>query len=85
MYVCMYVCMYSRSYDIIQDAPYGRAQNLDNPGPGTYGEKRLAFSNVRRKVVLEDPIGFGSVAIRPCNQQKLDEDTVGPGRAFTCS
>ena len=60
---------------------------MDNPGPGTYGEKRLAFSRAKRKVILDDPIGFGSVAIRPCNHQKLEEDNVGPGRKayFICT
>eukprot|EP00935_MAST-01C_sp_MAST-1C-sp1_P000482 g482.t1 len=48
------------------DIPFSTPSYQLNPGPGTYGEKRTAFNKQPRKMLVEEPIGFGGTATRPC-------------------
>jgi hypothetical protein len=70
--------------------PYNTPFYQTTPGPGTYGEKRTAFGKQARKMLIEEPIGFGATNSRPCMDKKkgvgeVVNKTPGPGSYLTGS
>ena len=55
------------------NAPYTDLKN-DNPGPGTYGEKRTSFTYKPRKKLTTELIGFDSSDPRPCLKRQDPAD-----------
>jgi hypothetical protein len=61
------------------EIPFNTPTNHTTPGPGSYGEKRTAFNRRQRKMLVDEPIGFGATEQRPMLSDKPPKAGANPG------